>query len=106
LIGTGTYRAGLSDLPAVRNNLRDLKAVLTDPALGGLPPERCVQLGDPEDIRTVYRTLKHYAALAEDTLIVYFAGHGLVGPRTDLYLALSDTDPDELGVSALAYDLV
>ncbi|GAA1417041.1 hypothetical protein GCM10009601_10340 [Streptomyces thermospinosisporus] len=106
LIGTGTYRSGLRNLPAVRNNLRDLQAVLTDPALGGLPPERCVVLSDPEDIRTVYRSLKHYAALAEDTLIVYFAGHGLVGPRTDLYLALSDTDPEELGVSALAYDLV
>jgi uncharacterized caspase-like protein len=37
--------------------------------------------------------------------VVYFAGHGLTGPRRhELYLSLADTDPDELRVSALPFE--
>ncbi|MEU0047283.1 caspase family protein [Streptomyces werraensis] len=107
LIGTSTYRSSqLDDLPSVRNNLRDLAAVLTDPNLGAIPDERCIIISDPEDARTVYRTLRRYARAAEDTLLVYFAGHGQTGSRNELYLGLADTAPDELRVSALAFDLV
>ena len=107
LIGTGTYRSDrLPDLPAVGNNLQDLCDVLTDPALGGLPAERCVVVPDPSDPRTLFRTLRRYAAAAEDTFLVYFAGHGQTGPRNELYLSLSETVPDELKVSALAFDLL
>ncbi|MEU9489177.1 caspase family protein [Streptomyces decoyicus] len=107
LIGTSTYRSSqLTDLPAVRNNLRDLAAVLIDSKLGGIPEERCVIMSDPADARTVYRTLRQYARAAEDTLLVYFAGHGQTGSRNELYLGLVDTDLDELKVSALAFDLI
>ncbi|EPH46914.1 caspase family protein [Streptomyces aurantiacus] len=107
LIGTSTYRSSqLADLPAVSNNLRDLAAVLTDPNLGGVPQERCIIISDPADARTVYRILRRYARAAEDTLIVYFAGHGQTGLRNELYLGLTDTDPDELRVSALEFDLI
>jgi hypothetical protein len=107
LIGTSTYRSGeLADLPAVRNNLDGLAQVLTDPALGGLPVERCIVLPDPIDVRTVYRTLRQYATLAEDTLLVYFAGHGRTDLRNELYLGLADTDPDEVRVSALPFEVI
>jgi hypothetical protein len=107
LVGTGAYRsADLIDLPAVRNNLDGLAEVLIDPGLGGMPAARCVVLPDPTDVRTVYRTLRQYASLAEDTLLVYFAGHGRTGPRNELYLALADTDPDEIRVSAMPFDLI
>ncbi len=107
LIGTSVYQsATLDDLPAVRNNLADLAAILTDPTLGGMPIERCVVIPDPTDARTAYRVVRQHANAAEDTLLVYFAGHGLTGPRNELYLSLADTDPDELKVSALAYELI
>ncbi|MEU7583496.1 caspase family protein [Streptomyces sp. NPDC041068] len=107
LIGTGTYRCDrLPDLPAIGNNLQDLGDVLTDPALGGLPAERCLVVADPSDPRTLFRTLRRYAAAAEDTFLVYFTGHGLTGPRNELYLSLAETAPDELKVSALAFDLL
>ncbi|WP_248965452.1 caspase, EACC1-associated type [Sphaerisporangium perillae] len=105
LIGTSTYQsAGLADLPAVRNNLEGLAQVLTDSSLGGLLPEQCIVLSDP-DVRTVYRALRHHAATAEDTLLVYFAGHGRTGLRySELYLTMSDTDLDDLPVSSLRFD--
>lgn len=107
LIGISTYHfSELTDLPAVHRNLDALAGVLTDQALGWLPAERCVVLSDPTDVRVVYRTLRRYAAIAEDTLLVYFAGHGRTGPRNELYLGLTDTNPDELRVSALPFDLI
>lgn len=108
LIGTSTYRSPeLSDLPAVRNNLDGLSNVLTNPGLGGLPAHRCIVLPDPTDVRTVYRTLHQYATATEDTLLVYFAGHGLTTPvRNELYLSLSDADPQALRVSALPFDVI
>ncbi|WP_394622035.1 caspase family protein [Lentzea sp. JNUCC 0626] len=107
LIGTSHYRSPeLPPLPAVRQNLDDLQAVLTDPALGWLDPAHCVVAANTRDVRTVFRSLRDSAMAAEDTLFVYFAGHGRVGPRNELFLGLTDTDPDELQVSALAYDLV
>ncbi|MFG1915671.1 caspase domain-containing protein [Micromonospora sp. NPDC048898] len=107
LIGTGTYRsAELADLPAVRNNVADLAVTLTDPARGAISPDRCTVVTDPADPRGVYRLLRDAAQSAEDTLLVYFAGHGRTGTRNELYLGLADTDPDELRVSALPYDLI
>lgn|GEM_PF-84764 len=107
LVGVWAYDAdAVLDLPAVENNLAALRAVLTDPARTALPPDRCVVIRNPRDARTVFRQLKQYASAAEDTLLVYFAGHGFTGDRNELYLSLAETHPDELPVSAIAYDVV
>jgi hypothetical protein len=107
LIGTGSYCSDrLPDLPAVGNNLQGLSDVLTAPSLGGLPADRCIVVSDPSDPRALFRTLRRYAAAAEDTFLVYFTGHGQTGPRNELYLGLAETVPDELRVSALAFDLL
>jgi proteasome lid subunit RPN8/RPN11 len=107
LIGVWTYDADeVLDLPAVENNLSALRRVLTDPEGTALPAERCITLRNPRDARTVFRELRQHAARAEDTLLVYFAGHGFTGDRNELYLSLTETHPDELPVSAIAYDVV
>src|SRR5262249_43472196 len=81
VIGSRRYgSAGLSDLPAVAGNLAGLAGVLTDPALGGFPPDRCIVVPDPASARAACGTLDEYAARAEDTLLVYWAGHGGPGP--------------------------
>jgi hypothetical protein len=103
LIGASTYRH-LEDLPAVRNNLAGFRDVLVAPALGGLPADHCTVVAEPATPVDVYRTLRQHAAAAEDTLLVYFAGHGRTGSRNELWLCLPDTDPDELPYSAWPYD--
>ncbi|WP_285502130.1 LytR C-terminal domain-containing protein [Actinokineospora sp. NBRC 105648] len=106
LIGTTAYcHPDLVDLPAVAANLRDLRSALIHPVHGSYRPDRVTVLEDPDSARTIYRVLRRQTA--EDTLLVYFAGHGLVGATAgDLHLALAETDPDELRVSALPFDVV
>ena len=103
LIGASTY-CHLEDLPAVRNNLSGVRDVLVAPALGGLPADNCTVVAEPARPVDVYRTLRQQAAAAEDTLLVYFAGHGRTGRRNELFLCLPGTDPDELPYSAWPYD--
>jgi len=103
LIGASAYRH-LEDLPAVRNNLSGFRDVLVAPALGGLSADHCMVLAEPARPVDVYRTLRQQAAAAEDTLLVYFVGHGRTGRRNELFLCLPDTDPDELPYSAWPYD--
>src|SRR5262245_13677861 len=90
LIGGSRYGpAELADLPAVAGNLAGLAGVLTDPALGGFPPDRCIVVPDPASARAACGTLHEYAARAEDTLLVYLAGHGGPGPGGEFQLSVA-----------------
>ncbi|TMR03831.1 caspase family protein [Actinomadura soli] len=105
LVGTGSYRH-LPDLPAVARNLEALASTLTQ-GPRGLPPENCIQLLDTDDPRVVLDTLHAAAAEATDTLIFYYAGHGLVdelgGRSRQLHLALPNVSK-ELFHHGLVYD--
>jgi Caspase domain len=102
LIGASTYRY-LDLLPAVRNNITGFRDILVNAALGGLPTNKCTILMEPGSGRDVYQAVREQAAAAEDTLLVYFSGHGRTGERNELYLCLPDTEPDLLSFTALAY---
>ncbi|VVJ21604.1 Uncharacterised protein [Amycolatopsis camponoti] len=108
LVGTSVYASNtdLPNLPSVDNNLTDLAAALTDPAVFGLLPQHCATIRNAPDALSVTRTLRRYAMTTADTLIVYFAGHGLAANNNELYLSLSGTDPEELQASALRYQLL
>ncbi|MFW6722520.1 caspase family protein [Streptomyces sp. MAR4 CNY-716] len=50
-------------------------------------------IAQPGSAAQVLDTVRERARRARDTLLVYYAGHGLTGPHTDeLYLALPDSD--------------
>lgn len=108
LIGASRYHdTDLPDLPAVSNNVTALALALADSDYGGFAPDHCAVVSNPDSVRAAYRQLRESANLATDTLLVYYAGHGLLGPvKQELYLALPDTDTDELEVSALPFDIV
>lgn len=83
----------LEKLPAVARNLAGLREALTDPAVWGLPAEACTVLSQPGSAGQVLDTVRDRARKARDTLVIYYAGHGLTDPHTDeLYLALPDSD--------------
>ena len=106
LIGTGRYADGkLPDLPVVRRTISDLAAALTDPVYGVVPENHCTVLEDQADIRLIGRHLRSAANQAEDLLLVYFVGHGLVaGRRHELYLGLPDSEWAEPEFNSLEYD--
>lgn len=106
LIGTGKYAdKKLPDLAVVDKTVGDVAAFLTDPVHGVVTENNCTVLKDQEDIRLVGRHLRSAARHAEDLLLVYFVGHGLVsGRRHELYLGLSDSEWAEPEFNSLEYD--
>lgn len=107
LVGVASYTT-LEQLPAVANNLTGLRAALTDLAIWGLPAKNCTVQAQPESADAVLDTLQRVASSATDTLVVYFAGHGLVDPMNDeeLYLALPGSDKERAYRTALPYSWV
>lgn len=91
LIGTHSYKH-LEDLPSVANNIKRLRELLIDSGIWGLPQANCSVLIQPDNAQMAATKLEEAAAAATDTLLFYYAGHGLTMPRTlDLGLALVDS---------------
>ncbi|MBG0826390.1 caspase family protein [Planomonospora sp. ID67723] len=105
LIGTSEY-THLDSLPAVANNLQALSNLLQQSDLWGLPAEHCTVVHNPTSVNAMMDPLWQAREEAKDTLIVYFAGHGLMhSMESDLYLALVDSHKDRI-YRAVAYDTV
>lgn len=91
LVGTSHYQH-LEQLPAVSNNLQTLAGLMSGPLSLQLPAQHVTVLEDPASADRVVSAVRQAAAEATDTLIVYFAGHGLIDPQGTLSLALSHTE--------------
>lgn len=109
LIGASRYAHGdFPDLPGVVGNLTGLAAFLTSPRGWNLRPEHCSVIGDPEGPDPVMRELGAAAGEAEDTLLVYFAGHGRLDRTADgtgegLCWALGGSSANDVYVTGVAY---
>lgn len=90
------------NIPAVCNNIEDLKNILINPNVIGLPEENVQTIVDKGDNATIKTTTYNIGQLAKNTLFVYFAGHGLISAYSkELYLATSKTNfdaPDYSGI--------
>lgn len=87
LLGVSTYTR-LEPLPAVANNVTDLAAILTSSLSWELPIEHCTVVAEPATQPEMLDPVSRAAEQAEDTLLVYFAGHGLLDSRGDLFFGL------------------
>ncbi|MFF0623953.1 caspase domain-containing protein [Streptomyces sp. NPDC004296] len=107
LIGTGRYTSpDLPGIPSVAADLQGLWAALTHPAQGLLAPEHCRVVADPTDQSAVGAALAWAVREAEEALLVYYAGHGVLDDTGLLHLGLVHTDLDQVGFSAVPIDLV
>lgn len=95
LVGVHTYEHLDQQLPAVANNLAALKGCLTDSEIWGLPQENVAVVPQPASASDVVDGVVDAVAAATDTVLFYYAGHGLLD-RTyqELYLALPASRPD------------
>ncbi|MET0425708.1 MAG: caspase family protein [Actinoplanes sp.] len=105
LIGVHSY-TDLPNLPAVGRNLAGLREAIAHPEIWGLPAEHCLVVAQPDNARAVLDAVIAAGSGATDTLLVYYAGHGLTDPHNDeLYLTLPGSDP-EYPAMALAYEFL
>ncbi|MGC4815034.1 caspase family protein [Micromonospora sp. DT228] len=109
LIGTATHsQQALEDLPAVRANVTELARLVTTGPVDLVAVERCTQLLDLPHAGEAGVTIAERCGEAEDLLLVYYAGHGLLDDNGELFLALPGTDPrpDWLKYTAIPFSWV
>ncbi|WP_308401079.1 diguanylate cyclase domain-containing protein [Streptomyces sp. AC512_CC834] len=104
LAGTSDFTE-LDGLPAVQGNLLALADLFR--TAWGMSAQHCVSVSNPATPRDLSRAVQHAVSEATDTLLVYYAGHGLIGPRTgQLHLAVESTEPDSVHDSAVPYEWI
>lgn len=104
LAGTSKF-AELDDLPAVRGNLLALADFFKD--AWRLPGEHCTALSNPVIPRDLSKAVQQAVSQATETLLVYYAGHGLIDPRTgQLHLAVESTERASVHDSAVPYEWI
>ncbi|MEV0104869.1 EAL domain-containing protein [Nocardia sp. NPDC050799] len=106
LIGIDAY-AHLPDLTGVHAGAGALRKVLADPVYGSLDTEQCVLLPKQASPAEIGEAIACASRRARDLLLVYYAGHGVLGPRRgELHLAVADTHPSRPGIGGLPFDAV
>lgn len=103
LVGVGTHIAGsrLPDVPAAKATVTELGEVFVQRC--GLARDRLRVLVDPRDPIELGRALDEVIQRAEDVLLVYYVGHGLLDPDGNLYLATQATDDPLRGLAYRAF---
>lgn len=95
LIGTtapDTADDTLPPLPHVRENVERLSRVFQDPDVIGLGPDDIIKLLDEPFAGPTVARIAEEGKTVQDTLVVYYAGHGLRGDLTEpLYLCARET---------------
>lgn len=104
LVGVAQYEH-LEALPAVADNLPALATALTGGESWGLAPENCLVVAEPANLQAMLEPVEQAAEAARDTLLVYFAGHGLTDDRGDLFLGLPGSRPG-LGHTGVPYSML
>ncbi|MEV0280215.1 SUMF1/EgtB/PvdO family nonheme iron enzyme [Streptomyces sp. NPDC050610] len=107
LLGTGHFdRPDLPEISAIRNNLSALAEALRSERVWGLSREHCVLVEDPSTNVGMLDPIATAAGEATDTLLLYYAGHGLVdSKRGDLHLTLTTTNAQRI-YTAVPYDVI
>jgi len=89
LIGNWEFQdQQLPNLPSVEKNIESLIGVLSDPLILGIPKDQVISLKNQSHILQQFITTFPKPI---ETLIVYYAGHGLCDNQQKLYFALPNS---------------
>jgi tetratricopeptide (TPR) repeat protein len=107
VIGVSKYRnlSAQQQLSFAHRDAEEFAAFLRTPAGGGFPAHQVKVMLDQEatlmSVRTQLGTILPRDAEANDVVLIFFAGHGLVEGERNGYLLLHDSDPQNLYATAL-----
>jgi Caspase domain len=108
VVGTGTHLPGsaLPGIPAVAATVTAVRDALTERC--GMDGRHVVSVADPESPTQFLDAVNQAAAQAEDVLLLYYIGHGLVRLDGEFFLATAATTDREvmLPVEALPFAAV
>jgi len=109
VIGVGHHKFHPQyDVPITARDARAIRDLLVDPTTCAYPPQQTEFLNDAtatkQDIESALKGLANRVT-EEDTVFIYFAGHGAFGTDNNYYLATHDvkfagTDGKELAIEA------
>lgn len=91
---------------AARNSLGAMRALLTDPELGGWPPERITVIANPQSPVDLAERLADLAEQTTGVLLVYYVGHGVLTPRGELCLTVASTRRNRSKITGLAWESI
>jgi WD40 repeat protein len=92
LIGNSKFKDNkLPSLPAVKNNIPELKRLLTEPDVIGIPDSCIMEIVNASGHEILDALTDTIPEASADTLIIYYAGHGVLGENQKLYLATKNT---------------
>ncbi|WP_181790744.1 caspase family protein, partial [Streptomyces phytophilus] len=104
LVGVSDYaHSDLAPMPAAEAGAEHLARLLCDASVWGLPQEHVTVLGRDATQQRILTVVRDAAQATDETLFVYFAGHGLRDPGERLHLALAEADPDYPQIGTLSY---
>ncbi|MCM2387554.1 caspase, EACC1-associated type [Streptomyces albipurpureus] len=89
-------------LPAVRNNLRALEGLFGD-RLWSEGAVHCTRVENPAFPVDLVKAVRCAVAAATDTLVIYYAGHGLIDSQGELHLAVGHSDAGFVRDTAVEY---
>jgi WD40 repeat protein len=99
LIGTAEYsQPSLLPLPSVRRSVSALSDAFREQC--GLTDTQLRILLDPPDAKAMAEAIAEAADGADGVLLIYYLGHGLLGPGGELYLAATGTGELRPGLAA------
>ncbi|MEU6499193.1 caspase family protein [Streptomyces californicus] len=106
LIGAGSFEH-LSKLPAVVHSTAVLGDLLRRKSVWGIPVENYYEIVDPINPSALSQPIFKAASDATDTLVIYYAGHGLTEPRNGkFYLAVRESKKDSVRDTAVPYEWI
>ena len=110
ILGTGQHlpvsESGLPGVQAVATTVEDLRSTLAEKCQ--LPETAFTVKLNPRSVEEIGAAVAHAAALAEDVLVLYYVGHGVLTSSGHLHLATTATRAlqDQANYTALPFRVV
>lgn len=107
LIGISSYPAdeSLHDLISAKTNVDKLEKVLSSPTVG-INKQNITTLHNARQSQDILKVIKTAAQNAQQSLIIYYSGHGILDEDFKLYLSTSESTVEDISFTGVSIDAI